>query len=120
MINLFDHDKLCFIQVFAYINENVLYMLDNILCLYNIKTFANNNIIDCVRVKTHMRVKFFICVKGRHIRKSENIIIVCKFDHEYSFNSVILYIITISSQITFQILIASFDLIIYFKMKDRE
>ena len=80
----------------------------------------NDNIIDCVRIKIYIRVKFFICVEGRHIRKNENIIIVCKFDHEYSFNSIVLYVIAISSQITFQILIISFDLIICFKMKDRE
>ena len=96
-INLFDYNKLCFIQVFAYINENVLYMLDNIFCFYNIKTFASNSIIDYVRIKIYMRVKFFICVKERHIRKDENIIIVCKFGYEYSFNSIVLYMIIINS-----------------------
>ena len=97
MINLFDHNKLCFIQVFIYINENVLYVLDNILYLCNIKTFANNNIIDYVRTKTHMKIKSFICVKGRHTHKGENIIIVYKFDYEYSFNPIILHVITINS-----------------------
>ena len=72
-------------------------MLDNILYLYNIKMFANNNIIDCVRIKTYIKIKFFICVKERHIRKGGNIIIICKFDYEYLFNSVVLYMIIISS-----------------------
>ena len=119
-IDLFDHNKLCFIQVFVYVNENVLHMLDDILCFYNIKTFASDNIIDYVQVKTHTKVKSFICVKGRHIRKGGNIIIVCKFGYGYSFDSVVLHIIAINSQITFQILIASFDLIICFRIKNRE
>ena len=76
-------------------------MLNDILYLYNIKTFASDNIIDYVRAKTHIRIKSFICVKGRHIRKGENIIIVCKFGHKYSFNSIVLYMIIINSQITF-------------------
>ena len=72
-------------------------MLDDIFYLYNIKTFASDNIIDCVRVKTYIRVKFFICVKERHTRKDENIIIICKFDYKYSFNLIVLHIIIISS-----------------------
>ena len=70
MINLFDYDKLYFIQVFAYINENVLYVINNIFCFYNIKTFSNNNIIDRIKIKTYIRVKFFIYIKERHIRKN--------------------------------------------------
>ena len=70
MINLFDHDKLCFIQVFAYINENVLYMINDIFRLYNIKTFSSDNIIYYIKIKIYTRMKFFICVKRRHIRKN--------------------------------------------------
>ena len=95
-------------------------MLDDILYFYNIKTFTNNNIINYVQIKTHTKMKSFIYIKGRHTHKGENIIIICKFGYKYSFNSIVLYIIIINSQITFQILIISFDLIIYFKVKDRE
>ena len=95
-------------------------MLDDIFYLYNIKTFANNNIIDYIKIKIYTKMKFFICVKERHIYKNENIIIICKFDYEYLFNLIVLYMIIISSQITFQILIISFDLIICFKIKCRE
>ena len=87
-------------------------MFDDIFCFCNIKTFANDNIIDYIQIKIYTRMKFFICVKGRYIRKGENIIIVYKFGYEYLFNLIVLYIITISSQMTFQILIISFNLII--------
>ena len=76
-------------------------MFNNIFYFCNIKTFASDNIIDCVRIKTYTRIKSFICVKGRHIRKDENIIIICKFDYEYLFDLIILYMIAINSQITF-------------------
>ena len=72
-------------------------MLDDIFYLYNIKTFISNNIIDCVRIKTYMKMKFFICVKGRHTRKGENIIIIYKFDYEYLFDLIVLHMIAISS-----------------------
>ena len=68
-INLFDYRKLCFIQIIAYINENVLYIIDDIFCFYNIKTFSNNNVINSIRVKAYMRMKIFICIKERYIRK---------------------------------------------------
>ena len=96
IINLFDYNKLCFIQVFAYINESVLYILNNIFCLCNIKTFTSDNIINCVKTKIYMRIKFFIYVKERHIYKGENIIIIYKFDYEYSFNLIVLHIIIIN------------------------
>ena len=70
MINLFDYNKLYFIQVFAYINENVLHIINNILYLYNIKTFSSDNIIYYIKVKTYIKVKFFICVKERYTRKN--------------------------------------------------
>ena len=76
-------------------------MFNDIFYFCNIKTFTNNNIIDCIKIKTYIRVKFFICVKERYIRKDENIIIVCKFDYKYLFNLIILYMIAINSQITF-------------------
>ena len=63
MINLFDYNKLCFIQVFTYINENVLHIINNIFRFCYIKTFSNNNIIDNIKIKTYMRIKFFIYVK---------------------------------------------------------
>ena len=69
MIDLFDYGKLCFVQVFTYVNENVLYVIGDIFRFYRIKTFSSDNIIDNIRIKIHMRVKFFICVEGRHIRK---------------------------------------------------
>ena len=69
MINLFDHDKLYFIQVFTYIGEDVLHIINNIFRFYYIKTFSNDNIIDNIKTKTHTRVKSFICVKERHTRK---------------------------------------------------
>ena len=64
-------------------------------------------------------MKIFICIKERHIRKDWNIIIIRKFDYEYLFDLIILYVIVINTQITFQILIVSFRLFIYFKVKDR-
>ena len=64
MIDLFDYDKLYFIQVFTYISEDVLYVICDIFHFYRIKTFSSDNIIDNIRDKTYTRVKFFIYVKG--------------------------------------------------------
>ena len=49
------------------------------------------------QVKTYIKIKSFIYIKERHIYKGGNIIIICKFDYEYSFNLIVLYIVTISS-----------------------
>ena len=62
-IDLFDYNYLCFVQLFAYINENVLYTIDNIFYFYNIKTFSNNNVIDNIKIKTYTRINFFIRIK---------------------------------------------------------
>ena len=72
-------------------------MIDDILYFYRIKTFSSDSIIDNIKVKIYMRMKFFICVKERHIYKDWNIIIIYKFDYKYSFNLVVLYIIIINS-----------------------
>ena len=69
MINLFDYRKLCFIQVIAYANENILYIINNIFYFCNIKTFSNNNVINNIKIKTYMKIKIFICIKERHINK---------------------------------------------------
>ena len=46
-------------------------------------------------------MKIFIYIKGRHINKNWNIIIIRKFDYKYLFNLIVLYIIAINTQITF-------------------
>ena len=48
---------------FAYINENVLYAIDNIFYFYNIKTFSSDNVIDNIKIKVYTRMKFFIRIK---------------------------------------------------------
>ena len=65
-----------------------------------------------------MKMKFFIYIKKRNIRKYKNIIIINKFDYKYLFNLIVIYIIIINSQIMFQILIITFDLFINFKIKN--
>ena len=95
-------------------------MINNILYFCNIKTFSNNNIIDNIKIKIYIKMKIFIYIKGRHINKNENIIIIRKFDYEYLFNLIVLYVIIINTQMTFQILIISFRLFIYFKVKNRK
>ena len=92
---------MCFIQIVAYINENVLYMIDNIFCFYNIKTFSSDSVINNIKIKAYMKMKIFNCIKGRHIRKDWNIIIIYKFDYEYLFDLIVLYMIIINTQITF-------------------
>ena len=69
MIDLFDYRKLCFIQVVAYANENILYIIDNIFCFYNIKTFSSDSVINNIKVKAYIRIKTFIYIKERHINK---------------------------------------------------
>ena len=68
-INLFDYRKLCFIQIIAYINENVLYIINNILCFYNIKTFSSDNVINNIKIKVYIKMKIFIYIKERYINK---------------------------------------------------
>ena len=69
-IDLFDYRKLRFIQIIAYINKNILHIIDDIFYFYNIKMFSNNNVINNIRVKIYMKIKTFICIKGRHINKN--------------------------------------------------
>ena len=69
-INLFDYRKLCFIQIIAYINKDILHMINDILYFYNIKTFSNNNIINNIKIKTYIKIKIFICIKKRYINKN--------------------------------------------------
>ena len=61
-INLFDYRKLYFVQVIAYINENVLYMIDDILYFCNIKTFSSDNIINNIKIKAYTKMKIFIYI----------------------------------------------------------
>ena len=69
-INLFDYRKLCFIQIIAYINKNVLYIINNILYFYNIKTFSSDNVINNIKIKVYIKMKIFIYIKKRYIYKN--------------------------------------------------
>ena len=64
-----------FSQIFAYINEKFLYIINNILYFYCIKTFLNNNIINYIKIKTYIKIKLFIYIKKRYIYKKQKIII---------------------------------------------
>ncbi len=61
-------------------------------------------------------MKFFIKVERDHWNDWENIEIVVKFHHKYSFNSIILHVIAVNSKFAFNILIDLFYLIIDFQM----
>ena len=52
-----------FSQIFAYINEKFLYIINNILYFYYIK------------IKTYIKIKLFIYIKKRYIYKKQKIII---------------------------------------------
>ena len=93
---MFDYRKLCFIQIIAYTNEDILYIIDNIFYFYSIKTFLSDNVINNIKIKVYIKMKIFICIKGRYINKGWNIIIIRKFDYKYLFNLIILYVIAIN------------------------
>ena len=48
---------------------NYLYNIDNIFYFYNIKTFSSDNVINNIKIKIYIKMKIFICIKGRHINK---------------------------------------------------
>ncbi len=77
-------------------------------------------IVNHIWIETHLRVKFFIKVKENHWSDWEDIEIVAKFHHRYSFNSVILHVIAVDSKFMFNVLIDSFRLIIDLRMIDCE
>ena len=88
---------MCFIQIIAYINENFLYVINNIFYYYNIKTFSSDNVINNIKIKIYIKIKTFIYIKERHINKNWNIIIIRKFDYKYLFNLIVLYVIIINT-----------------------
>ena len=63
--------------------------------------FSSDSVINNIKIKVYIKMKIFIYIKGRHINKNWNIIIIRKFDYKYLFNLIVLYMIIINTQITF-------------------
>ena len=64
-----------------------------------------------------IRKSKFLLIKKKHVDNEENFIIVNEFDHDYSFESIILHIIAILTKINFDFFIRIFILIVNFRMK---
>ena len=66
----------------------------------------------------YTKIEIFVD-KKKHVDNEKNFIIVNEFDHDYSFELIILYVIAILTKINFDFFICIFILIINFRMKCR-
>ena len=66
-----------------------------------------------------IRKSKFLLIKKKHVDNEKNFIIINEFDHDYSFESIILHVITILTKINFDFFICIFILIINFRIKYR-
>ena len=66
-----------------------------------------------------IRKSKFLLTKKKHVDNEKIFIIVNEFDHDYSFESIILHVIAILTKMNFDFFIRIFILIVNFRMKFR-
>ena len=63
LINLYNYSLLSAVHITLNILKNLFYIIRNILRLSSIETLTYNLIVDNIRAKNHLRIKFLISKK---------------------------------------------------------